>query len=167
MFRFNISITLSLLAIFAVFLFSSCGNETKKPPVKVTQEISFKKEGTLELFNTDEVLIKALDIEIADNDYETETGLMHRKSMLENRGMLFIFKDEEPRFFYMKNTEISLDIIYINSELKIVSFVENAETLNEASLPSNFPAKYVLEINAGLVEKWGIKVGDSISFTRN
>jgi len=152
--------------VITLFLFSCANTSKKEIPVK-TQEISFKKEGTLQIFNVEKNIIKSLDIEIADNDYETETGLMHRKSMLENRGMLFIFEDEEPRFFYMKNTEISLDIMYLGSNQKIVSFVENAKTLNEASLPSNFPAKYVLEVNAGLVKKWGIQVGDSISFIRD
>lgn len=155
-----------ILLIGLSFLVFSCGEKNKNKVIQ-TQEIVFKKEGDLQLFKANGDLIKKLDIEIADNDYETQTGLMHRKSMLENRGMLFIFENEEPRYFYMKNTEISLDIIYLSTDQKIVSFIENAEAFNEASLPSEKPAKYVLEINSGLIKKWGIQVGDSISFSKN
>jgi uncharacterized membrane protein (UPF0127 family) len=79
--------------------------------------------------------------------------------------MLFIFENSEERFFYMKNTKIPLDLIFIDDHKKIVSFQKNAKPFDESSLPSNVPAKYVLEINAGLVEKWNIQVGDSLSFT--
>ena len=83
-----------------------------------------------------------------------------------NQAMLFIFKKERPRSFYMKNTEFSLDIIYINSNYKVVSIQKNAIPYNENSLPSNLPAKYVLEINAGLSKSWELKAGDSIAFKR-
>ncbi|MEJ2113299.1 MAG: DUF192 domain-containing protein, partial [Flavobacteriaceae bacterium] len=69
-----------------------------------------------------------------------------------------------PRSFYMKNTQFPLDIIFINGNHKIVSFQENAKPFNEASLPSVYPAKYVLELNSGMVNEWAIKVGDSISY---
>ena len=79
------------------------------------------------------------------------------------QGMLFVFDDVSQRFFYMKNTKIPLDLIYLNENKSIVSFHENAQPFDESSLPSNFPAKYVLEINAGLIETWSLSVGDSIS----
>ncbi|WP_340063508.1 DUF192 domain-containing protein [Ascidiimonas aurantiaca] len=144
----------------------SCNTENKKKSI-TTQEVSFKREGSLKLLKKDSTLIRELEIEIADNDYEIQTGLMYRKSMKENRGMLFVFPKQEPRFFYMKNTEIPLDIIYINNALEIVSFVENAAPLDEASLPSNVPAKYVLEINGGLISEWNIEVGDRIEYVKD
>lgn len=148
-----------------VFLFSSCKKEVKKTAVK-PQEVAFTKEGELQLFKNDSTLITSLNIEIADNDYETETGLMYRTSMKDTQGMLFIFKEEQQRYFYMKNTQIALDIIYINAEKQIVSFAKNAAPMDETSLPSNAPAKYVLEINAGLADKWGLEAGNYISFNR-
>ena len=83
-----------------------------------------------------------------------------------NQGMLFVFPDVSVRSFYMKNTEFPLDIIYIGANQKIVSFQKNAQPYNESSLPSEAPAKYVLEINAGLSDNMGLQVGDSISFNR-
>ena len=85
--------------------------------------------------------------------------------MQNNQGMLFVFDDVSERSFYMKNTKIPLDLIFINDNNTIVSFQKNAKPLDESSLPSNAPAKYVLEVNAGLVDTWKLSVGDSISYT--
>lgn len=128
-------------------------------------EISFKKEGTLRLIKgKSDAIIKTIDIEIADNEYETQTGLMYRTSLGKTQGMLFIFPDVDYRIFYMKNTKIPLDIIYINENKEVVSFQKNAKPFDETSLPSNALAKYVLEINAGLSDEWNIEVSDRIEF---
>jgi len=154
------------ILVFIFLAFLSCKNDAKRE-IK-TESISFTKEGELAIIATETDTIKAnFDIEIAENEYETQTGLMYRKSMKKNRGMLFIQPTESLQYFYMKNTEIPLDIIYINTGMKIVSFQKNAQPFNENSLPSNVPAKYVLEINAGLSDQLGLQVGDSISFSRN
>ena len=84
--------------------------------------------------------------------------------MEENHAMLFVFPDMRLRSFYMKNTLIALDIIYIDDHYKIVSLQNNAKPLNETSLPSGVPARYVLEINAGLVETLPLKIGDSMDY---
>ncbi|HKL89563.1 MAG TPA: DUF192 domain-containing protein [Allomuricauda sp.] len=154
------------ILVFIFLAFLSCKNDAKRE-IK-TESISFTKEGELAIIATETDTIKAnFDIEIAENEYETQTGLMYRKSMKKDRGMLFIQPIESLQYFYMKNTEIPLDIIYINTGMKIVSFQKNAQPFNENSLPSNVPAKYVLEINAGLSDQLGLQVGDSISFSRN
>ncbi|MFL0352114.1 DUF192 domain-containing protein [Xanthomarina sp. GH4-25] len=160
-----ISLVYILYISVSLCVFSSCKNE-KKIIKKV--EVSFTKEGELTLYKsvTDSIISK-IDIEIADNEYKTQTGLMYRTSMKENQGMLFVFEDERPRSFYMKNTQFALDLIYLNANKTIVSFQENAQPLDESSLPSNAPAKYVLEVNAGLVSKWQLETGDWIEFSRN
>lgn len=154
-----------LLLLFSPTLFTSCKNDKESNTVK-TEEIHFTKDGELQLFAADSTLVKKLDIEIADNEYKIQTGLMYRTSMQENRAMLFIFDKEEPRYFYMKNTNIPLDIIYLDAEKKIVSIKPDAEPLNDTSIPSDLPAQYVLEVNAGLAEEWGLKTGDYMSFDR-
>lgn len=148
-----------------LFSFTSCKKEQKVvKPIK----IEFKKEGELSLYKSiSDSLITKFDIEIADNDYETQTGLMHRQSMKNDRAMLFIFPDMRMRSYYMKNTYIPLDIIYLDKEGIIVSIQENAKPLDETSLPSLFPAQYVLEINGGLSDKLFLKVGDKIEFTKD
>jgi len=87
--------------------------------------------------------------------------------MEQNRGMLFIFAREARKSFYMKNTEFPLDIIYVNSDLKVVNIQKNTKPFDESSIPSQAPAKYALEVNAGLSDQWGLEVGDIISFHRD
>ncbi|MDT0556114.1 DUF192 domain-containing protein [Patiriisocius hiemis] len=150
------------------FLFTT-GCKKKNTDTKVlTKEVTFTKEGegTLKKAISDSIVI-TLDIEIADDEYQTQTGLMYRKSMPDNQGMLFIFNDEVRRSFYMKNTEFALDIIYLNAEKEIVSIQKNAQPFDETSLPSEAPAMYVLEVNAGLSDTWGLEVGDKLEFTRS
>lgn len=152
---------ISFIFCFLV-VFSSCKEDKKG--IKQT-EVTFKKEGDLTIFKSDSTQVM-VDIEIADTDFDTQTGLMYRDSMNDNQGMLFVFKDEQPRSFYMKNTRIPLDLIFINENKKIVSFQKNAQPFDERSLPSNAPAKYVLEVNAGLVDTWGLIIKDSINYTK-
>ena len=84
--------------------------------------------------------------------------------MNENEGMLFVFHDEKPRSFWMKNTYIPLDIIYLNKDKQIVSIAKNAEPLSETSRPSEGEAMYVLEINGGLSDKLGLMKGDYMTY---
>jgi uncharacterized protein len=151
-----------LASIFLLLSVSACKDEKK---VINQTEVNFTKEGELTIFKitTDSTNVK-LDIEIADTDFDIQTGLMYRSSMKNNQGMLFVFNDVQERSFYMKNTQIPLDLIFIDDNKAIVSFQKNAKPFDETSLPSNIPAKYVLEVNAGLVDSWPISVGDSISF---
>ena len=148
-------------------LFYSC-EENKKQSISITKEINFTKEGELFLKKaTTDSVFKTLDIEIAETEYETQTGLMYRHMMESHQAMLFIFKKEQPRSFYMKNTEFPLDIIYINKKKEIVRIQKNAKPFDDKSLPSSLPVLYVLEINGGLSDSWGINLGDSIEWTVN
>jgi len=100
--------------------------------------------------------------EIADTPAEQEQGLMFRKSLPQNQGMLFIFEDEQPRAFWMKNTLIPLDMIFIDANWRIVKLIKNAEPCKEDPCPtydSERPAKYVLEVNAGQIKEKEVKVG--------
>ncbi|WP_405291124.1 DUF192 domain-containing protein [Algibacter sp. Ld11] len=154
-FGFILAISVTVLSL------SNCKDETK--PIKQT-EILFKREGELTITKADDSKV-VLDIEIADTDFDIQTGLMYRNSMEKKQGMLFVFDDVSERYFYMKNTKIPLDLIYINENKTIVSFQKNAKPFDETSLPSNAPAKYVLEVNAGLVNLWKLSVGDSIDYS--
>lgn len=128
--------------------------------------ITFKKEGELTIKKGDnDSIITSIDIEIADDAYQTQTGLMYRDNMESDQGMFFVFSKPDYHSFYMKNTRIPLDIIYIGSDKKIVSIQKNAKPFDETSLPSNALALYVLEINAGLSEEWNLEVGDKIDYS--
>ncbi len=152
--------------LILLLLTVSCKNEKEQKPVTVA-EISFTKQAELQLIkSSNDSILKTLDVEIADDEYKTQTGLMYRKTMEENQGMLFIFPDTQVRSFYMKNTEIPLDIIYIDANKKIVSFQKNARPFDATPLPSGIPTQYVLEVNAGLSDSWNLQVGDRIDWKK-
>ncbi|GAB4198073.1 MAG: DUF192 domain-containing protein [Wenzhouxiangellaceae bacterium] len=106
-------------------------------------------------------------VEIAADDNSRIQGLMFREEMPLDHGMLFIFHNEQPRSFWMKNTWIPLDIIYIDSERKVVSVIENARpcrTTRCPGYPSTGPAQYVLELNAGQADELHLAAGDELLF---
>ncbi|WP_224483354.1 DUF192 domain-containing protein [Robertkochia aurantiaca] len=142
----------------------SCKEKTSHPSRTAPEEIPFEQDGLLSIWRNDSLIVKDLAIEISDDEYERSTGLMYRYSMKNEQGMLFIFPDSQERFFYMKDTEFPLDIIYFDADQKLVSIIRNAEPLNEKSLPSGAPSQYVLEVNAGLSDRWNLQKGDSIGF---
>jgi len=155
-----------VISISLIFLIVSCGNnqhKTSSSNVKNT-EFLFHKDGLLQVSDSIGNKITQFDIEIASDAYKRETGLMYRTSMKPQQAMLFIFDQEKPLYFYMKNTYIPLDIIYINKEKEIVSIAKNAKPLDETTLPSQFPAKYVLEVNAGIADQFDIKKGWKVSW---
>jgi uncharacterized membrane protein (UPF0127 family) len=161
-------IFISAAIIASLFSLYNCKDNSKSESKSITKEITFTKEGELTLMKAaNDSIISTLDIEIADDDYQTQTGLMYRNSMAQNQAMLFVFPDEQRRSFYMKNTEIPLDIIYLNSKKEIVSIQKNAKPFDESSLPSEELSQYVLEVNAGLSDAWKLEKGDKIEFTQN
>ena len=167
-----------IIIIAAAMVLSGC-NKTPKPKGnngnKQTKELKvkkydfdnppeFRKDGELQFINDSDSIIFNIDIELATTEEEHARGLMFRKQMDENKGMLFMFSYEDWRSFWMRNTLIPLDIIYVNAKREVVSICKNAKTLDETSLPSEAPAMYVIEINAGLCDKYGIDKGTVVNF---
>ncbi len=101
-------------------------------------------------------------IEIADTRQLRKLGLMYRKELAHDAAMLFEYEKERKVSMWMKNTYIPLDIIFINKDGIIRHIHENARPMSEEKMRSTEPVKAVLEINAGLVEKYGIKKGDRV-----
>lgn len=125
----------------------------------------FRKDGELRFMKSqDNSVISTINIEVADDDAEREQGLMYRDAMAENEGMLFLMREEEMQSFWMKNTILPLDIMYVDSERRIVSIHKNCKPYSLDQIGSVKPAIYVVEVVAGYTEKYNIKVGDQISF---
>jgi len=97
-----------------------------------------------------------LDVEIADDPIERAEGLMGREDLGQGQGMLFVFDDEHPRSFWMKNTPLSLDILFFDAEGRWVSSQLSTTPYSIKSLPSGLPAQYALEILAGESERLGL-----------
>jgi uncharacterized protein len=106
--------------------------------------------------------VRPFTVELAANDAERERGLMFRKELPEGRGMLFDFEQERPVAFWMHNTYIPLDMIFIRSDGRILSIAENTTPLSDALVPSGGPVRAVLEVIGGTAHKLGIAPGDRV-----
>ncbi len=103
-----------------------------------------------------------LTVELARRDEERQRGLMYRTQLADDRGMLFVFERERRLAFWMKNTCIALDMIFVAADGLIVGIEENVPTLNENTYSPGCPAKYVIEVNAGWTRKRGIRAGQRV-----
>jgi len=101
-------------------------------------------------------------VEMMQTDAEHERGLMFRRYMPDDRGMLFNFHKAEPVMMWMKNTYIPLDMIFTDQSGTITTIIENAEPMSETILPSNGPVFSVLEVNGGTVARLKIQRGDKM-----
>lgn len=102
-------------------------------------------------------------VEIAGTESDRATGLMNRKEMAADAGMLFVFPDSGEKFFWMKNTYISLDMIFINEAGRIVSIARNTEPLSEKIVSSGGSARYVLEVIAGTSARLQFAPGQKVT----
>jgi hypothetical protein len=155
--------TLAVIGALCLTLVTSCG------PILTTnaQEVQFRKDGELSFFRQATAeKIAQIDIEIADTPAKRTQGLAHRRLLPPDAGMLFIFDSPHPLAFWMKDTFISLDILFVNDVKAIVSIARNTTPLSQALIPSHGDAMYVVEVNAGFCDMHGIREGDSIDFVR-
>jgi uncharacterized membrane protein (UPF0127 family) len=106
----------------------------------------------------------AFQVEIADTPAKREMGLQYRRDLAPHRGMIFLFPAEEQLSFWMQNTPIALDMIFISADKKIVGIVENATPFSLDSRSVDGKSQYVLEINGGLSRRYGFEAGDSVRF---
>jgi uncharacterized membrane protein (UPF0127 family) len=107
-----------------------------------------------------------VNVELADTAEKRQLGLMYRRELPELRGMLFLFPREAPLSFWMKNTPLPLDIIFINASHTIVSIAQHTTPFLEKPLPSGSPAQFVLEVNGGFCQRHGVAVGDRVEFAQ-
>lgn len=166
-------ISAAVLIAAAYFIYTSMSdkksnytlNTDRLEKLKDVAEPQFKKQGELEFISSKgKKVIGKIDIEIADNDSTRMQGLMYRKSMSEDKGMLFIFPISEPQSFWMKNTIISLDIIFVNEDKEIVKIHKNTVPYSKSSNSSFKKSMYVVEVVAGFTDKYKIAEGDRIDY---
>ncbi len=156
----KILIAVIILVIAAFLIFNNFIKDSKHE----MEYYTFTKEGEL-IFSDSLGNTKAkIDLEIADDEYQRQLGLMNRKEMTENQGMLFIFPRQDYLSFWMRNTFLSLDMIFVDESKTIVTIHKNTRILSDTSYPSTKPAKYVVEVLAGFTDKYNIQVGDKIDW---
>lgn len=138
----------AVMALFFCFSLSAHAAETfdKQPLTIVT------KDGKSHVFM----------VELAVTPRQREQGLMNRREMAEDQGMLFAFGETRQVFMWMKNTYLPLDMLFIAKDGKVRAIKENAEPLSEAIIDSQGPIDYVLELNGGTVKRLGIRAGNRV-----
>ncbi len=138
---------------------------TATQPRESMPEPPFTKEGELTFISAETGKpIRKIDIEKAETDPERQQGLMYRRKMTDQQGMLFIMDRAAPQSFWMRNTYIPLDIIFVDENNTILNIHQNARPRSEAELPSKGNAKYVVEVIGGFTQAYGIKPGDKIQW---
>jgi uncharacterized protein len=102
-------------------------------------------------------------VELAMTSPQQQRGLMHRRTMVADAGMIFVFPDERPRSFWMRNTLIPLDMVFVRTDGIVDSFITGAQPLTEVPRPSEGPARFVIELNAGETVTMGLRPGDRVT----
>ncbi|MEZ2143774.1 DUF192 domain-containing protein [Bradyrhizobium sp. DN5] len=107
--------------------------------------------------------VQVFSVEMATTEQEKQTGLMYRKELADGKGMLFDFNPEQEVSMWMKNTYVSLDMIFIRADGRILRIAENTEPMSTKIISSQGPARAVLEVVAGTAQKYGIRPGDRVA----
>ena len=102
------------------------------------------------------------EVEVADDSAERSEGLMYRTDLADNAGMLFMYQETRPVDFWMKNTPLSLDIVFVRPDGTIARIAANTTPMSEDMIPSGEPVLAVLEVKAGIMRQLGIAVGDRL-----
>lgn len=159
-----------LLLITAAMLFIAvaCSQSSEKPNSKATADSS--RSRSLEYVRPISFLsaagdtISTIEAAIADDDEERSQGLMDVDELPADKGMLFIFDENKPRSFWMANTPLPLDIIFVNADKTIVRIHHSTQPFSEKNLTSEQPARYVIETNAGYCVSHDIQEGMKVDF---
>lgn len=150
------------LAALLLVLATGCDSEEEEPP----REIEFRADGVLEFIDEEDRRIEAIVIEIAETDSARSRGLMDRRSLPDRGGMFFVFDDEDDRSFWMRNTPLPLDIIFVDADSQVVNIAERTRPLSDDQIRSDGPAQYVVEVRAGFTERHGIDENARIRWHR-
>lgn len=164
--RMSIKLTSTLFILLPLFILTaySCSDKNRKKAEQTvesgrvldfTAEVSFlRSEGDT---------ISTVKVAVANDNRSRSEGLMNVTNLPEHSGMLFIFENDQPRSFWMANTPLSLDIIFVNSEMEIVRIHRNTQPYSQKSIQSEEAARFVVEVNAGYTLENDIREGMQIS----
>ena len=152
--KINLNFLLTILFIKIIFINSSV--------VFSCEDLKFKKSTIW--FENENKVKDIIIVELAETKVKRKQGLQCRNQMSKNEGMLFIWKKEDFRVFWMNKTFIPLDIIFFDQNKKIFDFFLNAKPMDQSPIISNGKAKYVLEINAGEFNNLDLKLGQKLNF---
>lgn len=153
----NLNILSKVSILILALSLSSCTESKDLSTSSRNRTLSFTETVTFLTAQGDS--ISTVDVAIADSEQETQLGLMFVNELNEDQGMLFVFGESSPRSFWMANTPLPLDIIFVNSEYEIVRIHRNTTPYSRDSFSTDTPAQYVVEVNGGYTVKNDIQEG--------
>jgi hypothetical protein len=153
-----------LLLPLLLVLGTGCGSDDA--PGDETGESTFQNEGTLAFYRPTGDTLKTIAIEIADSATERQRGLMRRRSLGYDRGMLFIFDAVDESSMWMKNTPLPLDIVFVAPDSQVVNIVRRTTPFSEEQIKPAAPKKFVVEVRAGFADRFGLTDSTRVRWTR-
>lgn len=157
-----------MLALTLIGTISCAGggsSSPETPPATTTppgRTLDYTRD--VRFLNEEGSVISEIRVAVVDNDESRNMGLMDVRDLPENRGMLFVFDREAPLTFWMANTPLSLDIIFVNAQKEIVTIHANTPPMSEKNFDSSSDAMYAIEVNAGYCLKYDIREGLKVDF---
>lgn len=126
----------------------------------------FQKEGTLTFYEPDSTTLTTIDIEIADTEQERLRGLMGRRSLGYDKGMLFIFDSVDEEGMWMKNTPLPLDIVFVAPDSQVINIARRTTPFSETTIEPEAPKKFVVEVRARFANRFGLTDSTHVRWTR-
>ncbi|NNF57361.1 MAG: DUF192 domain-containing protein [Rhodothermaceae bacterium] len=160
---------LQLLPVLLIL--AACADDPTPPSAsnngecEETPGITYRTDAQLTFLRPDSTVIKEIGIEIVARASTIQRGLMQRQCLPDDWGMLFVFPNAAPRTFYMANTPRSLDIMFFSADSTLLNVAKYAEPFDPNVLPSDGPARFVVETPAGFADRFGLGAGDRIMWT--
>jgi len=154
------------VALAIVLAVCSC-KKAEPPPVVASPDGPAEKpavSGPVVVLSPDGKPPVRVRVKLARTAEQRRRGLMYVQNLPLDEGMLFLFDDEELQSFWMHNTLIPLDMIFIRADLTVAGVVENAEPMTDSGRAVDQPSRFVLEVNGGMAKKWGVKQGTRVTF---
>ena len=149
--------------IFGLF---ACQNQADSPPVQEAQAPTFRQDGILKIMDAAGNIKATFQIEIASTEMELQQGLKFRESMQDDQAMLFVFDGKEPHGFWMQDTYMPLDMLFIDYTDTIFQIEENTKPFSTDLIDAQGFNLYTLEVKAGICAKNNIIIGDKIQWER-
>ncbi len=159
-----IAAVLIIIAVVAVLITVFIERKSAKPE-ELDLNASFQVQGEAVVYSPDGKEKTRFELEIADTPEKQQRGLMYRDSLGVNQAMLFLYEKPDYISFWMKNTYISLDIIFCNEDGKIISISRDTTPFSEEQLMPPTPAKFALETPAGSARRFGLEKGDKVRWS--
>lgn len=150
----------------SILFISSCSDGQRQSETQVEEnarELEFTAE--VSFVRADMDTVSMIQVAVADDNQSRSEGLMNVTELPSDSGMLFIFENNQARSFWMANTPLPLDILFVNSNMNIVRIHRNTQPYSQESIQSEAPARFVVEVNGGYTIEHDIREGMSISIS--